>query len=121
VIAGIYNITCDQGSTFERVFRVTYQDEVDPDLYHPYDFSGYTARMQIRRDVSATTTLAVLTTQNGSITIGGEEGTVTISLTATQTAAIERSGVYDIEIIAPDQSVQKIVRGNFELNLEVTR
>ena len=121
MIAGIYNITCDQGSTFERAFRVTFQDEVDPDLYHPYDFSGYTARMHIRRDVSATSTLAVLTTENGSISIDGPEGVVTISMTASQTAAIERSGVYDIEIVAPDLSVQKIVRGDFNLNLEVTR
>lgn len=121
MIAGIYNITCDQGSTFERVFSLTYQDEVDPNLYHLYDFSGYTARMQIRRDVAATSTLAVLTTENGRITIGEEEGTITISLTAAQTADIQSSGVYDIEIIASDLTVQKIVRGNFELNLEVTR
>jgi hypothetical protein len=121
VIAGIYNITCDQGSTFERVFKVTYQDEVDPTLFHPYDFSGYTARMHIRRDVAATATLAVLTTENGCVSVNGPEGEVTISLTAAQTASIERSGVYDIEIISPDNAVQKIVRGDFILNLEVTR
>lgn len=78
--------------------------------------------MQIRKDVYATAVLATLTTENGSIAIDEEEGTVTISMSATQTAAIERSGVYDIELISLGQDiVNKPIRGDFELRLEVTR
>jgi len=63
-----------------------------------------------------------LTTENGSIDIDEEAGTVTISMTAIQTAAIERSGVYDIELISLGQGiVNKPIRGDFELRLEVTR
>lgn len=121
MIAGIYNITCDQGSTFVRTFVVEYQDVVDPSLYHPYDLTGFSARMQIRRDPESTTVLAELTTANGGISVDESEGTVTVSLTAGQTAAITRSGVYDIEIVSPSTEVHKIVRGAFNLNLEVTR
>jgi len=121
VIAGTYNMTCDQGSTFVRTFVVQQQDAVDPTVYHPYDLTGYTARMQIRRDEFATATLAELTTANGKISINGPTGTVTVSMTAEQTALIERSGVYDIEIVSPSTEVHKIVRGAFNLNLEVTR
>lgn len=122
MIAGTYNIICDQGSSFTRTFVLEYQDAIDETLFHPYDLSGYTARMHIRKDVYATAILATLTTENGSISIDGEEGTITISMSATQTAAIERSGVYDIELISPGGlSVDKPIRGDFELRLEVTR
>lgn len=122
MIAGTYNIICDQGSSFTRTFVIEYQDDIDETVFHPYDLSGYTARMQIRKDVYATAVLATLTTENGSITIDEEAGTVTISMTAVQTAAIERSGVYDIELISLGQGiVNKPIRGDFELRLEVTR
>jgi hypothetical protein len=121
VIAGTYNMTCDQGSTFLRTFVVQYQDEIDPTVFHPYDLAGYTARMHIRRDVESTEILASLTTENGKITIDEADGAVVVSMTAEQTSAITRSGVYDIEIISPSQEVHKIVRGSFNLNLEVTR
>lgn len=121
MIAGTYNMTCDQGSTFLRTFVVQQQDAIDPDLYHPYDLTGYTARMQIRRDEFSTSVLAELTTENGKISVDGPNGTVVVSMTAEQTAAIERSGVYDIEIVSPSTEVHKIVRGAFNLNLEVTR
>jgi hypothetical protein len=121
VIAGTYNMTCDQGSTFLRTFVLEYQDAIDPNLYHPHNLSGYTARMQIRRDISSSTVLAELTTENGKISVGGSNGEVTVTMTAQQTALIERSGVYDIEIVSPSGEVQKIVRGDFVLNLEVTR
>jgi hypothetical protein len=122
VIAGTYNIICDQGSSFTRTFVIEYQDAIDETVFHPYDLSGYTARMQIRKDVYATAVLATLTTENGSIDIDELAGTVTISMTAIQTAAIERSGVYDIELISLGQGiVNKPIRGDFELRLEVTR
>ena len=77
--------------------------------------------MQVRRTVDSTVLLAELTTGNGKIVINGALGQVIVSLTAAQTAAIESSGVYDVEIVSPSTEVHKIVRGAFNINLEVTR
>lgn len=122
MIAGTYNIICDQGSSFTRTFVLEYQDPVDETVFHPYDLEGYTARMQIRKDVYASDVLATLTTENGCISIDGGTGSITITMTDAQTAAIERSGVYDIELVSPGgASVDKPIRGDFELRLEVTR
>lgn len=118
MIAGVYNITCEQGSTFTRTFTV-----FEPDGETPYDFTGYSARMTIRRDIDSTEVLFAGTVANGAITIDNLNGQITVDMTAAQTAAIQRDGVYDLEIF--DTSippvVHKVVRGRFVLIKESTR
>jgi len=67
MLAGTYNITCEQGSTFSRVITVEYPDPNDASTMLPYDFTGFTARMQIRRTVESTTVMIELTTANSGI------------------------------------------------------
>ena len=45
MIAGIYNIFCQQGATFTRIIDLQYPDPADPTIFHPYDLEGFTARM----------------------------------------------------------------------------
>lgn len=117
MLAGVYNIRCDQGSTFQRVITVT--QAVSGDTYEPVDLTGYSARMQIRKKFGGTLLIELTSDEDGGITLGGPEGTVTIDMTAEQTAEITRSGVYDLELVI-GSTVTKMLRGQFILTHEVT-
>jgi hypothetical protein len=121
MIAGVYNIFCEQGTTFIRTFELQYPDPIEPDVYYSYNLTGFTARMQVRRTIESTTKVIELTTQNGGIAINGPEGKLTVTMTASQTSGLSSSGVYDIEIIDGGGNVSRLVQGAFTLSLEVTR
>lgn len=121
MLAGNYNIVCEQGTTFSRRFELQYPDSVDPTIYYPFNFAGYTARMQVRRTLESATAMITLTTENGGIEIEAEEGAVTVLMTSTQTASIDSSGLYDIELIDSSGNVSRMVQGEFILSREVTR
>ncbi len=136
MVAGRYNITCQQGSTFDLQLTLQYTNpdyangcggaEVCPEFL-PWDLTGYTARMQVRKYMESATTITELTTQNlatNRITLGNpdpEDGTITLFIRAEDTRAITMSGVYDIEIISPTNEVDRILQGDFILSQEVTR
>lgn len=113
--AGTYNITVDQGTDWSEVYTVKNSNDT------PVNLTGYTARMHVRRDYDATTTLVELTTENGRIALGGAAGTITLTLSAAVTAGITRSGVYDIELVSAGGLVYRPLRGDFVLRREVTR
>ena len=116
MLAGKYNMVCDQGSTFQRVLEIKDADGT------AFELTGYTARMQIRRDLDSTSSLMELTTANGRIVISGVLGVITITLTPELTATLTRSGVYDLEIVkTATGAVHKVVRGEFRLEKEITR
>ena len=115
MIAGIYNITCEQGSTFTRTFTINNPDET------PFNLTGYSARMQIRRDVDSSTVILSATNDNGAIAITAGTGVIVVTLSATQTAALTRGGIYDLEIFHSNGTVFKVVKGLFRLDKEVTR
>lgn len=121
MIAGIYNILCEQGTTFGRVFELQYPDPVDPEIYYPYDLTGHTARMQVRRTIESSTAMITLTTENGGISLGGNDGRITILMSDEDTSSLTSSGVYDLEIIDGGGAVSRVVQGEFVLSLEVTR
>lgn len=91
------------------------------------DLTGYTARMHIRRSVSAADTLLELSsaapTAGGStITLGGALGTVEVKISAEDTAAITwTSAVYDIELEAASGEVTRVLSGKLVVSREVTR
>jgi molybdopterin-binding protein len=124
MLAGNYNITSEQGSSFLRVLNFEYPDASDPTggTYLAWDLAGYTARMQIRRLITDAAYMIELTTENSGITLEASnvQGEIRIEMTAAQTAALTTSGVYDLELIQ-GADVIKVIKGNFTLNLEVTR
>lgn len=125
--AGNYNITCEQGSTLRRTLEIEQPDLVaDPtgQVFEPYDLSGYSARMQVRRTIDSSTFLLNLTTENGALVLnpnGTSNNVIYIDVSASVTASVENSGVYDIELVGPDGTVSRILQGNFNLSREVTR
>jgi hypothetical protein len=112
--AGIYNFTCEQGATFTRDIEVTNFDDSIRSL------AGFTARMQVRKDIEATAVLVELTTENGRIAITPNTGTVSLTLSAADTAALTQSGIYDLELIGGTGVVERLLQGNWNLNENVT-
>jgi hypothetical protein len=115
VIAGVYNINMDQGATFERLITVK---NADGSLY---DFDGYVARMHIRDEYETDTFLASLTTENGGIILGGQEGTIHLYATPEITATLRGDCVYDLEIITDSGKVHRLIQGKVRVSREVTR
>lgn len=124
MLAGTYNITCQQGATFSRFITMKYPDPNSPPsdpTYLLYDLTGYEARMQVRRTVDSTSVLVSLSTDDGSIVLGGEDGTIEITIAAEDTALLTSSGVYDLEIISDAGVVSRVLQGEWRLSPEVTR
>lgn len=87
----------------------------------PVDLTGYTARMQVREKTNSTTFLEELTTENGKIAIDNASKTITLTLSATSTAAYTfKTGVYSLELIK-GAVVTSFIYGNITLESEITR
>lgn len=91
--------------------------------YTPVDLTGYTARMQIRASVSSNTFLLELTTANGRIILDNTAKTITLSLTATETAALTWvKGIYaSIEMVSAGGQVTALAQGSVVVKKEATR
>lgn len=124
MIAGNYNMLCQQGASFARVIALEQPrtpTEQNPAEYEIYPLANHTARMQVRRTIESETPLISLTTENGRIAINSAAGLITLSISAADTAALTSSGVYDLEIITSGGLVSRVIQGTFTLSLEVTR
>lgn len=115
--AGIQNLVIEQGATFTKV--LTWKDSANVAI----DLTAYTARMQARATIAAATTIFSLTSSPAAgITLGGAAGTITITLTATETAAITAdTAYYDIELEDGSGVVTRLLQGEIEFSKEVTR
>lgn len=110
---GQYDFVILQGATFSSVFTVKTGAGV------AWNLTGWTARMTIK-DSKGGTTLLSLTTSNSRITLGGSAGTVTLTITAADTAALTWTrGVYDLELVN-GSTVYRILEGVITVNEEVT-
>tara|TARA_B100000902_G_scaffold155285_1_gene151710 strand:+ start:692 stop:1036 length:345 start_codon:yes stop_codon:yes gene_type:complete len=110
-----YNLTIDQGATFSKTF--TYKSGGNA-----VDLSTHTARMMVRSSYDASSTLVSLTSAGGDITLASN-GVIVVTISATATAALAapNSGVYDLEIVASDGTVTRLLQGNVSITPEVTK
>ena len=109
-----YNILCPQGSTYDVQF--TYKIKK-----YPVNLTGYNARMQVRESYTSSNTLVSLSNGSG-ITLGGKAGTISILISAVETAAFNpNTYIYDLELVSPNQQVIRIIEGSFTVTPEVTR
>ena len=110
-----YDLCVQQGATFRRV--ITWKQ--DGALVN---LTGYTARMQIRATAEASTALIELTTENGRIALGGTAGTITLTISATDTAALTAGrAVYDLELVAANGTVTNLLGGVVTIPRNITR
>ncbi len=114
--AGSYDLYIEQGATLS--LPIVWKDS-DGNVVN---ITGYTARMQVRQTVPATTILLSATTENGKLVIDGSNGKVTILLSAADTTAITwLTGVYDLELISGSGVVTRLLEGSVSVSREVTR
>jgi hypothetical protein len=109
-MSGKYNIVAEQGATFNLNFRV----ETDGT---PWNLTGYTFAMQVRRSASDANTLLNIT----SATMNSV-GHVSASVTATTMSGVPAGRwFYDIELKSPGNQVTRILEGRFIVTPEVTQ
>lgn len=110
--------------TFNSVNAAGFRDYVSGGVLEynePKDLSGLTARMQIRAKLTDTTALDELTTENGGIDINNSTKTITLNISAADTAAYTfSSAVYSIELVS-GSTVTPFAQGTLTLAKEVTR
>jgi D-Tyr-tRNAtyr deacylase len=110
-MAIIANLYIDQGTDFSITVDVT--DSAGETL----DLSNYTAAAQIRKTYSSSTVSATFATSIAELA-----GQVTISLTDTQTSAIEAGRyVYDLNITSAAGVVTRVIEGQAIVTPGVTR
>lgn len=118
--AAKYKMTIEQGTTWSKVF--TWQVKDEHNHFQPVNLAGYSARMHVRRRITDADFIIALTNANGAITLGGAAGTITLALTATQTAALPSGAfVYDLEVVNASGVVERLLKGTFLVDPEVTR
>jgi hypothetical protein len=90
--------------------------------YAPVDITGYTARMQARANVSSEDILLDLSSGGGEIVVDSTAKTITVTIEAADTAALEwKAAVYDLEMVAADGAVTRLLQGGLTVVPEVTR
>ena len=109
-MSGKYNIVAEQGATFNLNFRV----ETDGT---PWNLTGYTFKMQVRRSTSASTTLLNITSATMT-SVGHVSATVSAATMADVPAG---RWVYDIELTSSGAEVTRILEGRFIVTAEVTQ
>ena len=86
----------------------------------PVSLAGFTARLSIKDKIGGTQLLS-LTTENSGITIDDSAKTITLSISATASAALTwKKGVYDLEMISPAGVVTALISGVVTVVPEVT-
>jgi hypothetical protein len=113
--ATTYDILIEQGATYSQV--ITYKDNGVA-----VNLTGYTARMQVRATLESASTLVELTTANSRIALGGTAGTISLTISATDTAALTSGrGVYDLELVSGSGIVTRLLQGVATISRNVTR
>lgn len=114
--AGIYNIDMKQGDDFTLVAS-SWTDSSG----NLISLVGYTAQFQARNNPSDSTKLIDLTSSSG-ITISTGAGTISIALTAAQTALLTfKEAIYDLQMTSSGGTVTTLLSGKITLIPDVTR
>ena len=114
--AGFHHFIIEQGATFGQVLTLTDSSSTVVNLV------GYgSAEMDLRRNPESSTPILTLTTANGGIALGGTAGTVTLTISASDTTSLTvGSGVYDLEIVS-GSNVYRILEGTFNVRRNISR
>ena len=114
--AGFHHFIIEQGATFGQVLTLTDSSSTVVNL------GGYgSAEMDLRNNPESSSPVLTLTTANGGIALGGSAGTVTLTISATDTNNLTvGSGVYDLELVS-GSNVYRILEGTFNVRRNISR
>lgn len=108
-MATVNNIVIDQGTTFSFTVNLTNDDGTAKDL------TNYTVTSQMRKSYYTSTYTSFTTAKVNAA------GSLTISLTPTQSSAVKAGRyVYDIEIVSSTETL-RIMEGIVTVTPEVTK
>jgi len=113
-MAAIANLTIDQGATFSS--DVTVKDANN----QPFNLSGYTGAAKMAKGYASTRTRTTITSL---IATDATSGVVALSLTPTQTAALDAPEryVYDVEITkTATGAITRVIEGIISVRPNVT-
>lgn len=115
--AGFYHFIIEQGATFKKILTLKDSNSTAINL------TGYSsAEMDLRLDQDESSEVLTLTNGNGRITFGGAAGTLTLEISATDTANLTPGdGVYDLEITDANGKVDRILEGTYSIRGNVSR
>jgi hypothetical protein len=106
----------EQGATFNLV--VTWRN---PDQT-PINLLGYSAKMQVRPSKGSTDVIATFSTDDDTIVLGGNLGTIMFDVAPEATAQLPAGVyVYDLEMRSSGGQVTRLLEGAFTIDAEVTR
>ena len=95
-------------------------ETVDPSRFVDEDYTGCTARMQLREDIDSSEVLWEMTTDNGRIELNGN--TLTMVFLPDDSAQFAfASAVGHIEIVRPGGSIERQYEIKFKVSREGTR
>lgn len=114
--AGTLDLYIEQGATWTLPLLWKTTDG------EPLDLTGYTARMHLRKKLTDAEFVLELTTENSRITLGGPDGTITLTIQAVDTSEIPTgTTVYDLELVSGGGIVTRLLQGGVTVSPEVTR
>ena len=104
------NLVIDQGATYSTSIDVLDEDGIAIDL------TNYTGAAQMRKHYTSSNSVAF------TVSLGGADGTVTLSMTANATANIAPGRyVYDVELTSNTGVVSRVLEGIVTVTPNVTR
>jgi hypothetical protein len=104
------NLFIDQGTTFTTIVTLTDTDG------NVIDISGYTGAAQMRKHYTSSTA------KTFTVSLGGVNGTIELSMTANTTANIEAGRyLYDVELTDTGGTVSRVFEGIVTVNPNITR
>ena len=114
-LAATYGFTADKGATFTQVIK---WKDANKNLIN---LSGYTAEMVIREKTTATNVVLTLSTTNGRISLGGADGTVTLTVSASDMDINAGQYTYTLELTSASGEVTRLLMGAFVVRPDVFR
>ena len=123
--AGRYDIMIEQGATF--TLPISYKDSSDAVINLATTTNNnpdYTARMKIKESAGGTIIASSESSDAPkntlSIALAASGNNITVTMSATNTAALDfETAIYDLELVS-GASVDRIIEGRVKLSREVT-
>lgn len=104
------NLVIDQGATFSTTITLTDNNG------DPIDLTLYTGAAQMRKHYTSSSATSF------TVTLGGTNGTIALSLTANATANVSAGRyLYDVELTDTSGDVSRVFEGIVTVNPNITR
>lgn len=104
------NLIIDQGASYSTTIDILDEDG------EPINLTNYTGAAQMRKHYTSTTATSFV------VTLGGVEGTLTLSMSANTTANLSAGRyVYDVELTSDSGLISRVLEGIVTVTPNVTR